>query len=205
MNKFSPKSEKDIKELRKKYILSEKAFVLVSTGELSDRKNQSVIIRAISQIKNNKDIMYIICGEGDNHQKYLDLAKQLGLDKQVIIMGQVDYQTVLEILSIADAGAFPSRIEGLGMSGLEVLAAGKPLIASNIHGITDYAIDEYNSITCDPDDVDAFADAISRLYSDKELYRKLESNTKQSVVKFSKEESYKAMEKIYCEILRNEI
>ena len=67
-----------------------------------------------------------------------------------------------ELCHAADISAFPSRIEGLGLAGIEAMAAGVPLVSSNVHGILDYVIDGKTGYTCDPDDLDGFAMAIDK-------------------------------------------
>lgn len=50
-------------------------------------------------------------------------------------------KTSPELCNASDISAFPSKIEGLGLAGIEAMAAGVPLISSNVHGILDYVID----------------------------------------------------------------
>ena len=56
------------------------------------------------------------------------------------------------------------------MAGIEILAAGKPLIGSNVQGIKDYLIDDVTGISFHPDDVEAAGDAIIKLWKDSTFY-----------------------------------
>lgn len=185
---------------RKKLGIPQDAFLIVSIGELSDRKNQSVIIKAMSKLKSCQ-MYYVICGEGNKREEYEHLAKMLGVESRVKFMGQLPYDDIIKICQAADIGAFPSKIEGLGLAGIELMAAGKPLVASNVHGIVDYAIEGLNSIICDPLDITAFAKGIYQLYKDRDLRDRYSVNAIKIIKKFSKENSYRCLEHIYKEII----
>jgi glycosyltransferase involved in cell wall biosynthesis len=191
----------DKNETRAKYNIPADAFLILSIGELSDRKNHEVIIRAVAKCKEN-NIYYVICGAGGKKEYLKNLASSLGIEDKVVLAGQCSHDEVLKLCHSCDLGALPSKIEGLGLAGIEMLAAGKPLIASNIHGIVDYAIDGYNSFVCSPDDVHAFAMAINKFYEDKDTYELLSENAALSVKKFSVEKSYEKMSEIYLQILQ---
>lgn len=61
----------------------------------------------------------------------------------------------------------------MGIAALEAMSAGLPLVASNIRGVTEYAVDQKNSLLFAPDDVDGFASAIQRLHEDEPLRKQL--------------------------------
>ena len=67
------------------------------------------------------------------------------------------------IYHCADIGVLPSTREGLGMVGLQALAAGVPLVTSNVHGIVDYMVEGKTGYMVSPYDVSGFADAIKKL------------------------------------------
>lgn len=142
------------------------AYVILSVGEVNKNKNHEVIIRSLANI-NNSNMHYIICGKGalDNFLK--NLAKSLGILSQVHLLGY--REDVHEIYKIADLFAFPSYREGLGLSAIEAMASGLPLVTSNVHGIKDYSINGETSLSCKPDDVDCFTKAIKKFSSDKQF------------------------------------
>lgn len=155
--------------LRAQYNIPENAFLIMSVGELSARKNHEVIIKAMSLIPRD-DIYYLICGTGDKRSYLENLASEKTLNKRVVFAGQLPHETILNLYYAADIGAIPSLIEGLGLAGIEALAAGKPLVGSNVHGIKDYVLDGETGVACPPQDVDAYKEGIMKLYSDKEFY-----------------------------------
>lgn len=163
--------------------IPEQSFVILTIGELSDRKNQETIIKSMAKINNN-DIYYLMCGAGSQEQKLKDLSKSLGIESQIKFLGFHEHDWAMQLVHEIDIGAIPSRIEGLGLAGIEMLAAGKPLIGSNVHGINDYLIDDVTGFACSPEDVDGFAKAILCLYQDKDKLKKMSKEAKLMAEKF---------------------
>lgn len=97
------------------------AFVAVSVGELNKNKNHQTAIKAIAKL-NNSHIYYIICGRGANEKKLLGLAKKLGIDERIKLLGKRN--DVLEILKASDLFIFPSLREGLSVALMEAMSAG---------------------------------------------------------------------------------
>lgn len=174
------------------------AIMLISAGELIERKNHEVIIRAVAKI-NNPKMYYVIAGKGPLKEYLSNLAEKSGVTNRVIFLG---FRTdIYELYRIADVSAFPSKIEGLGLSGIEAMAAGIPLIASDVHGILDYVIDGKTGYAVNPTDVDGFAEAISKLSDDSELRMSMKQNCIEAVKPFEISNALNVMWGIYKEIL----
>ncbi len=166
---FIAKQDVDSSLIRKQFNVPEKSFLIVSIGELSTRKNHEVIIRAIAEIKES-NLYYLIFGVGDKKDYLADLCIRLGIQERVIFAGNYPHNEICKYIHAADIGAIPSLIEGLGLVGIETLAAGKPLVGSNVHGINDYLINNITGVSCNPKDVKGFKDAINKLRTDKDFY-----------------------------------
>lgn len=108
-------------------------------------------------------------------------------------------------MQCSDIGAFPSRIEGLGLAGIESMAAGVPLVSSNVHGILDYVIDGKTGYSLEPDDVDGFAKAITKLANNENLRKELAAHCWNAVAPFELNHALREMWNIYDEVLLNEI
>ncbi|PAB01865.1 glycosyltransferase [Enterococcus canintestini] len=149
-NRFQKKiSITQEKEIRKFYKLKENSRLILSVGELSSLKNHILGVKAFLDIK-TENIEYIICGIGPEEQNLRKLVKENDLENQVHLLG---YQTAIEnLMSISEIFLFPSRREGLGLAALEAMAAGLPIISSNVGGIKDYMEDGRTG--CILDDLD---------------------------------------------------
>jgi len=147
---------------RREISVPEDAFLLLSVGELNENKNHQVIIKALAKL-NNPQVHYAIAGVGDKRDELLSLANELGVSKQVHLLG---YRSdVPELNYSADVFCFPSKREGLGLAAIEAMACGLPIVTSNVHGINDYSENDVTGYKADPVDIEGFAQAIMKLKS----------------------------------------
>jgi len=185
-------------EYKKNLGIPENAILLLSIGELIERKNHQVVIRALGELK-RKDIYYAICGKGPLLEDLKKLAEGLSLGDRVLFLGF--RKDIPELCNAADISAFPSKIEGLGLAGVEAMAAGVPLVSSNVHGILDYVKDGVTGYACDPEDYKAFAKAIETLADDKDLREKMRESCVEATAPFEITNALNVMWDIYKEIL----
>lgn len=184
---------------KKQIGIPEDCVMLLSVGEMIERKNHEVIIRALGKLQ-NKNIYYVICGKGPLKEHLADLADRLGIGANVVFPGF--RKDIPELCNTADISAFPSKIEGLGLAGIEAMAAGVPLVSSNVHGILDYVIDGETGYACAPDDVDGFAAAIEKLANDPQLREGMKEKCLRAVEPFEMHNALRTMWDIYDEILK---
>ncbi len=179
---------------RKELGIPEDCIAVLSVGELNDNKNHETVLRAIAKL-NRDDIYYIVCGEGSKKDELLQLAEKLGLKERFMLPG---YRTdIAEINSCCDIFAFPSKREGLGLAALEAMAAGLPLVGSNIHGIPDYLIDGKAGFECDRENVNQFAEKILQLADDPALRAEMGAFNKGAVQAFGTDGVIKKTREIY--------
>lgn len=178
--------------------LPKDCVLILSVGEMIERKNHEVIIRALAKI-NHENIYYAIAGKGPLKDYLSDLAKTFGLADHVLFLG---FRTdIPELCNAADISAFPSKIEGLGLAGIEAMAAGVPLVSSNVHGILDYVIDGKTGFAYAPDDVNGFAKGIEQLATNNELRVSMHEACVKATEPFEINNSLKVMWGIYGEVI----
>lgn len=186
-------------EYKEKLGLPKDCFLILSIGELIPRKNHEIIIKALAIIE-NPNVYYTICGKGPLKEELISLATALGVKEQVKILGFRN--DIPELCNVADISAFPSIIEGLGLAGIEAMAAGIPLISSNVHGILDYVIDGDTGYACDPHNANSFAVAIDTLIRNPTLRATMSEKCKKAVEPFKLQNALNEMWRIYDEILK---
>lgn len=122
------------KEKRESLRLDKDDIVLLSVGELNENKNHRLVIDAIynSSLKNDIRIKYIICGKGPLKEELENLINRFDLSSRIKLLGY--REDIYEIMKISDIFVFPSKREGLPVSVIEAMAAGLPIIASDIRG-----------------------------------------------------------------------
>lgn len=193
--------EIDSDTYRRSLGLSPNDFVILAVGEISARKNQKVIVEALAA-RPLSGAVFVICGNCMTSTETKDEIERLASEGNVDVRFLGRRNDVAEICKCADVGVLPSTREGLGLAGIEMLASGLPVIGSDVHGIPDYLINDVNGVLCDPSDVNAFGEAMRRLYDDPILRERLGANGYESVRFFSLDESARCMERIYRDVLR---
>ena len=118
------------------------------------------MIRALAEL-NDKDIHYAIAGKGGKQEYLVQLAKDLGVESQVHLLGFRN--DVAELYHAADVFAFPSFREGLSVSVMEALACGLPVICSEIRGNVDLIEDGVTGYWANPFDYKTFVVAIEKM------------------------------------------
>lgn len=192
--KFSKSLAKN-KNIRKEIGLSPEDFVLISVGQLSKRKNHSIVLKALSKIKNDK-LKYVLIGFGELQEELKKMASELNIANRVIFLG---YRAdINELLHAADCFIFPSLQEGLPVSLMEAMATGLPILCSEIRGNTDLTSSK-NGIYFDPSDESSVVKAINLLmFSDLE---KLSEGSLKAVKQYDREIIEKKMKTIYKDML----
>jgi glycosyltransferase involved in cell wall biosynthesis len=186
------------KKLKRKELgLPEEEFLILSVGELNKNKNHEFIIRALVNI-NNSNIHYVICGEGSLKTYLKKLIKELGLDKQVHLLGYRN--DIPEIYKISDLFVFPSFREGLPVALMEAMATGLPVICSNIRGNTDLIKDEKGGYLFNLNNMVEFNNKIMLLINCPETREKFIKNNLVKINDYEKSNVSKQMKEIYKNI-----
>lgn len=125
------------KQIRNKLAVRDDEVLLLSVGELTPRKNHAAVIKALAEIQkkglaDTVSFRYVICGQGRLKDKLQRLIEEYGLSGNVQLLGY--QQDIRELLYAADAFVFPSLQEGMPMALMEAVAAGVPLLASDVRG-----------------------------------------------------------------------
>lgn len=191
----------DIEHKRTELGLKENDIMLLSVGELSERKNHEAVIRALNVLNNDK-IKYFIVGKGQLKEYLENLISDMNLQNQVTLLG---FRTdVLELCKSADIFIFPSLQEGLPVALMEAMACKTIVLCSAIRGNTDlinkyeyiFNQDDYNDIVLKMKNIigERTREEILKIYSKQieDNYRKLEA--------FDKREVKKRMENIYLSL-----
>lgn len=148
--------------------LSNNTTILLSVGELIERKNHEPVIRAIKRL-GKKTIHYVLVGDGVLYEYLESVVKELGLDGQVHFLWYRN--DINRLCNSADIFIMPSLQEGLSVALMEAMSCGKPIIASKIRGNVDLVEESKGGILVSATDINSYADAIKKLSEDKDLQR----------------------------------
>lgn len=187
-------ASEDIKEEKRKELTFHTTdTILCSIGELIARKNHKIILQALFKL-DNKNIHYMIIGQGRLKQELYDLVKKLKLENQVHFLG---YRTdIKELLSISDLYVFPSIQEGLPVALMEAMATGLPIIASNIRGNRDLIQNGRNGFLVE-NKIEAYSLKIVELMEKPQLRKKISEQAKKDSVQYDRKRIERIMKKVY--------
>lgn len=186
-------------EYRHELGINENDILILAVGELSERKNHQIIIKAIAKSR-LKNVVFMIFGnamtDSDTTEKLKMLADNLGVNLRLMGL-RTD---IPQICKCADIGVMPSTREGLGLSGIEMIASGLPIVASNVHGIPDYVKPGINGYLASPYDEMDFANGIKELLS-WDINEDRRYRIQHSVDRFDVQFSYVKVKEIYENLL----
>ena len=195
LERYSKKYEKeDLEKIRKKYKLPLEYILYL--GTIEPRKNIERTIKAFIKYKKEvkDDLKFVIVGgKGWKYDNIMKLIESMGTD--IILTGYIDEEDKIPIYKLAQIFAFPSLYEGFGMPVLEAMAAGVPVITSNVSSLPEVAGEA--AILVDPLNEDEIFEAYKKILSDKKLQLEMIEKGLEQAKKFEWKESAKVLEQIY--------
>jgi glycosyltransferase involved in cell wall biosynthesis len=175
--KLSSEAQRD---LRQELGLYPKSLVVLTVARLHPQKGHRYLIEAIPQIlRDFPQARFLFVGEGALAEVLVSQVSQTNLDKYIRFLGV--RQDIPQLLAISDLFVLPSLWEGLPNSVLEAMAAGVPVIATDVDGTPELIGDGRTGLLVPPADPDALEEAICRLLRDESLRTALAEAARQRV------------------------
>ena len=143
---------------------------ILAVGRLVPYKGFDVLIRAMKAV----EAKLLVIGGGPLHKELLRLATSIGVEEKVIMLGHVE--DIRPYFAAASVFALPSvtRAEAIGLVQLEAMAAGLPVVNTNIDsGVPEVSLHGQTGITVPPGDPAALSEAIQMLLDHKDLRDRL--------------------------------
>jgi 1,2-diacylglycerol 3-alpha-glucosyltransferase len=153
----------------------QKDKVLVSSGRLGQEKNWDTLFKAVKKAhQKHPELRFVLIGDGLERESLQNLAAELGIAERIIFTGEVPFSEVVRYLKAADVFGFASVTETQGLVTMEALAAGLPVVAVDASGTRDIVEDGEQGYLV-PNDADALADSIIRLFDSPGTMKKFRS------------------------------
>jgi glycosyltransferase involved in cell wall biosynthesis len=139
------------------------------------KKGFDVLVRAMPVVlQSHPDARCVIAGDGPEGPALRDLAARLGMERQILFPGVVPWSQVSEVLALSELFVVPSvhdqgNLDGLPTVVLEAMAAGRPIVASEVAGIPLVVRDGETGLLVPERDPVALAGAICRLLAHPDL------------------------------------
>jgi glycosyltransferase involved in cell wall biosynthesis len=165
-------------------------------------KDHPTFLRAAKRVHESvRDAAFIIAGEGELMEATRELARSLGIADRTFFIGRCE--DVGSVLSISDVCVLSSSSEGFSNAILEYMAAGRPVVATNVGGAREAIVHGETGYLVPAGDHDQMADHIISLLVDHEGAKRMgESGRRRINEKFSSAKQLQTVEGLYNELLK---
>lgn len=193
-------TEDESEKLKTQFHIPQKRVILF-VGRVDDhRKGLDLLLKSFKDVLEKIDSVLLVVGKG-NQTEARTLAISLGILDNVFFTGFVDETTLKKCYALCDVYAVPSRLEGFGLTILEAIAAGKPVVATNVGAITEIMKNGEYGILVELNEINGLSNAICTLLQNKKLVENMGTRNANYVTKhFSWEKAAKETEQIYMQL-----
>ena len=152
----------------------EKKWDIAFLGRLEKMKSVDLFPEMLVQLKQDfPNIKMLMTGEGSLKSILLEDFDRLGVSQMVQYLGVVETEQVPELINQSRIFIYPSREEPFGLSIIEAMACGVPVVSTNVFGPSEIITNELDGLVVNPNDVSALVKAIRSLLDDKQLRMKI--------------------------------
>jgi len=154
--------------LRRRLNIETDTILVGTVARLIPSKGIDYLLDAIPLVINHiKNVHFVVMGSGPHEQKLVRKALQLGIQDNITFLGYVN--DIRNYINALDIFVLPSLSEGLGISVIEAMAAGKPVIATRVGGIPEIVNHDDNGYLVPPSDARELAMAIIYLAANPQI------------------------------------
>lgn len=193
-------------ESREKLGLPTDQQIILFFGSLVEYKGPDVLLKAFKLVKKEfSSVKLIFAGRGHMISQLKTMTKQMDLEEDVIFTGFVEDGNKPVYYKSADIFCLPSTTmaESFGIVNLEAMAAGIPIVSSNLGGIPDVVKHGENGLLAKPYDVKMVAENLIKLLKDDEMRKEMGENGLKMIKNYSWDKITIETEKLYKKTLEN--
>lgn len=158
--------DENLSEFRRRYARPEERIVF-NVGRMVYEKGADLLVEAAPQVlRQAPDAKFVIGGRGPLFPSLSQRINDLGLHDKVMLTGFLTDEERDQLYAVADVCVFPSRYEPFGIVALESMAAGTPVVVSNVGGLGTVVQHEQTGLTTYAEDIYSLGQAIVRVLTD---------------------------------------
>ena len=148
----------------------EKKWDIAFLGRLEKMKAVDLFPEMLALLKKDyPHLKMVMTGEGSQKDKLLNGFESLGVSQMVDYLGVIETKEVPKLINQSRVFIYPSREEPFGLSILEAMACGVPVVTTNVYGPSEIITQNVDGLAVNPDDVNALVKAIGSLLDDEHL------------------------------------
>ena len=158
------------------------------------------VVRVFYGIQQQLPVKLIMVGDGPEREIADQLCKDLGIKKKVLFLGNTS--DIDRILCFTDLFLLPSESESFGLSALEAMAAGVPVVSSNAGGLSEVNEEGVSGYLCPIGDVQTMAEKAIYILSDKDRLAQFKQNARKVAARFDEEKIIPMYEALYYNAIK---
>ena len=141
----------------------------------------------------------VMVGEGPELPNARNLARELGVEGDVRFMGA--QPAVEDILTCADLFLLPSAFESFGLSALEAMSCGLPVVGTEVGGMPEYITPGVEGWLCRPGDVSCMVERVCTILTDDAKQKAMGEAAREKALAFAPEKIVSQYEELYAKVL----
>jgi glycosyltransferase involved in cell wall biosynthesis len=202
---FPTSREESLRALGLEGAKSCRAFITIVANMRHEVKDYPMFLRAAQLVKTAfPKAGFLLAGEGPLRSSIEGLASELGVAESTFFLGRC--QNVSDLLNVSDICALSSKAEGFSNSILEYMAAGRPVVSTNVGGAKEVIIEGVTGHLVDSGEYAAMAAKITSLLLNPEKARAMgEKGTQRVAQRFSSRALLENTEALYDRLLTNRV
>ncbi len=198
INKYVREDNEKTKCFRKNFAKNDEK-ILTHTSNFRALKRVQDVIKIFNTVKEKVDCKLLLIGDGPERSECERYSRELGIFEDIKFMGKQD--ALVELLSVTDLFFLPSQSESFGLSALEAMSCGVPVISSSVGGLPELNLHGETGYIAEIGDVERMSKYASDLLTNEKRYEHFSKNARKRAEHFSEENIVPMYEKFYDKVL----
>ena len=174
--------------------------VLVHVSNFRPVKRVAWLLRAFEEASRGTNARLTLVGDGPDSAPCRKLARELGIHERVVFLGERD--ALPELLAPADVFVLSSSEESFGLSALEAMSCGTPVVSTRVGGVAEVVEHGVTGLLAEADDLHGFAARLKELLFDRDRAQAMGVAARASAERrFARDQVIARYEALYCRLL----
>lgn len=202
-NFISLKKHTEPKECKRSVMAHPDERIITHISNFRKVKRVEDVVRVFAKIQEKIPAKLIMVGDGPDREIADQLCKNLGIKKRVLFLGNTS--DIEQILCFSDLFLLPSMSESFGLSALEAMVAGVPVVSSNAGGIPEVNEEGVSGFLCEVGDIDAMAARALYILEDEARLKEFKKGALEVAKRFDEEKIVPMYEALYFDVIHKKI
>lgn len=187
--KIHPWSPEDISRYKRELGFKENDFIILFVATFAIYKRPDKVVLSLMELVEKKNIKAVLVGTGEMEDELRRMVKGSNLEQRVVFLKHLSENTLSKLYSMADTFVFPAN-QTWGLSAIEAMAHGKPVLISRDSGVSEVVRDNDNALLINGSDPRDIARGIRFLYENRQEIIRIGESARKFVVENLSWENY---------------